>query len=46
MDAALELRAAHDELAALADHRHEAQDVGQLDLREIALKDWSFLHGT
>jgi hypothetical protein len=46
VDRALELSATHDQLAAFADHGHEAQDVGQLDLREIALKDWSFRHWT
>ena len=36
MNAALELRAAHNTLAAFAIMALKRQDVGQLDLREIA----------
>ncbi len=45
MDRPLQIRAAHDELPALANHRHETEDIRKLDLGKVALKDWFLGHG-
>jgi hypothetical protein len=42
----LEMGPPHDELAGLADHRDEAQHVGELYFREISLEDRFIGHRT